>query len=112
MLCTNSHLALFCAVFLPDSSLATYFTSGPFCFPPSPSLSPLQEICINMHDLNKSIRVNNATRQPQQQQQPGMGPPPGGMGYGPARGEDPAAQARRGLGLPLRSADTVAFNPG
>lgn len=45
-----------------------------------------------MHDLNKSIRVNNATRQPQP-----------GMGYGPhggARGnpEDPVAAAQGGGG--------------
>ena len=46
----------------------SYFTDPYFPL----SLLPLQEICINMHDLNKSIRVNNATRQPQ----------PGPMGYG------------------------------
>ena len=56
---------------------------------PSLSLSPLQEICINMHDLNKSIRVNNNARQPQP-----------GMGYGPHRGnpEDPVAAAQGGGG--------------
>ena len=68
-----------------------------------------------MHDLNKSIRVNNASRQ--QQQPGGMGPPPGSMGYGPppgppggARGEDPAAQARFDRRpTPGRSADTAPF---
>ena len=77
---------------------STVSTSPKEATPPIPiflflSPSPLQEICINMHDLNKSIRVNNATRQPQ----PGMGY---GTHGGAPRGnpDDPVAAAQAGGG--------------
>ncbi len=47
--------------------------------------SPLQEICINMHDLNKSIRVNNSTPSNLRQTLSSYGGGPGGAG-GPGGG--------------------------
>ena len=59
----------------------------------SSSLSNLQEICINMHDLNKSIRVNNATPSGLRGTLaypggggPGGGPPPPGPQQPPGGG--------------------------